>query len=58
MLGEISVTSLVLVTVCQFHIKSLVMVLIDMIFGVCFQVMLFMASLYLGAMTFRIRLFV
>ena len=58
LIGEISVTSLVLARACQFPLQKLAAILIDMSFGVCFRVKLFMASLHLGAMTFKIRLFV
>ena len=57
-LGEISATSWVLVTICQFPLKNLATVLIDTSFGDWFRVKLFMASLHLGPMTFKIRLFV
>ena len=53
LIGEISVTSLVLVRACQFPLQKLAAVLIDMSLGVLFRVKLFIASLYLGAMTFK-----
>ena len=58
LIGEISVTSLVSVPACQFPFKKLATVLINMSFGVRFRVKLFMANLHLGAMTFKIQLFV
>ena len=58
LIGEISATSLVLAHACRFPLQKLAAVLIDMSFGVWFLVKLFMASLHLGAMTFKIRLFV
>ena len=54
LIGEISVTSLVLARACQFPLKKLAAVLIDMSFGVRFLVKLFMLGLHLGAMTSKI----
>jgi hypothetical protein len=58
LLGKISATSLVLMPACQFPLKKIAAVLIDMSFGVRFRVKLFMTSLHLGAMKFKTRLFV
>ena len=58
LIGEISVTSLVLARACRFPSQKLAAVLIDMSFRVRFRFKLFMASLHLGAMTFKIRHFV